>query len=371
MRRYLILLMALAALCLWGCNKEAPYEGTTPPPQETPAPEQDSTPEGDPNVEPEVDPVPEVLYRNPLNGAPLEEAWVGRPTAIVINNIKDALPHYGTSEADFIYEGETESGITRMLAIYDKLEGLDRIGPVRSTRTFFNSVAVSYDAPIIHCGGSKRGRNAGYEDSGNTIQNWAHIDATYYESSYFYRDNDRYKYQGYNWEHCLFTSSELIQKGLVKRELSEPTARSSDFGLKFDDNVQLNGEAANSITIAFRGSKTTSFTYDAAQKCYKTSQYGKDYIDADTGEIVVFRNVIALYTDQWIKSDGEYPRSYYNMTGEGEGLLAIDGKIVPIKWSREGLEDNFRYTLEDGTEVTLAAGHTYVAITSNTETQYS
>lgn len=361
--------MALAVLCIWGCNKETHYEGTTPPAQENPAPEQDSTQEEDPT--PEADPVPEVLYRNPLNGEPLEEPWVGRPTAIVINNIKDALPHYGTSAADFIYEGETESGITRMLAIYDVLENLERIGPVRSTRTFFNSVAVSYDAPIIHCGGSKRGRNAGYEDSGNTIQNWAHIDATYYESSYFYRDNDRYKYQGYNWEHCLFTSSTLIQKGLLNRELSEPTARSSDFGLQFADTVSLNGETANNITITFRGGKTTSFTYDADQNCYLSAQYGSDYVDADTGKIVTFRNVIALYTKQWIKSDGEYPRSYYNMTGEGEGLLAIDGKIVPIKWSRESLEDNFSYFLEDGTEVTLAVGHTYVAITSNTETVYN
>jgi len=367
MKRYLLLLLALAMICLWGCQKEMNYAGTTPTTQ-APATEPSQKPEPEP--EPEPEPKPEVLYRNPLNGYPLDAPWEGRPTAVVINNLIDALPHHGTADADFLYEVETESDITRMLAIYDDMTLIDKIGPVRSSRTFFNNIAVSYDAPIVHCGGSVKGRNAGYDDSYDKIDNWAHLDAAYYENLYFYRDNDRYKYQGYNWEHCLFTNSELLTKGLAERDLATPTERSSDFGLQFDDDVVLEGEDAASVTVSFRGSKTTTFTYDPEIKNYKTAQYGEEYIDANTGDAVVFRNVLVLYTDQWIKGDGEYPRSYYNLTGEGEGHLAIDGKIVPIKWSREGLRTNFAYTLEDGTPVTLAAGHTYVAITSNTDTQY-
>lgn len=373
MKRYLILLMALALLCLWGCNKETSYEGTTPPAQETPVPEQNPTPDDEKPKDEQTneDPVPEILYRNPLNGAPLEEAWEGRPVAVVINNIEDALPHYGTSEADFIFEAETESGITRMLAVYDEMKDIDRIGPVRSSRSFFNNLALNFDAPIIHCGGSTRGRKAGYENSDKKIENWAHIDATYYESSYFYRDNDRYKYQGYNWEHCLFTNSELLQKGLTKFELLTPTTRSSDFGLQFEEEVLLTGETANTVKVTFRAGKTTSFTYDAQQKLYKTAQYGADYIDAAVDKIVTFRNVIALYVDQTIVNEDGYPRSYYDLQGEGVGHLAIDGKIVPIKWSRQDVNSNFVFSLEDGTEVTLASGHTYVAITSNDDTQYS
>ena len=51
--------------------------------------------------------------------------------------------------------------------------------------------------------------------------------------------------------------------------------------------------------------------------------------------------------------------------------MAIDGQIVPIKWRHDDLNSSFVFTLEDGTPVTLGVGHTYVAITSNTETQYS
>ena len=345
----LVLLMLLAAC---GSEKAATVESTDP----TPTTATEPTP-----TEP---PEPVYLYNNPLNGTPLEEEWEGRPTAVVINNITDALPHYGTSEADFLFEAETESGITRMLAIYDNVSEIGQIGPIRSDRTFFNSIAKSFDAAIVHCGGSVRGRNGYHDLSGSKISDWAHLDATYYEGSYFFRDNDRYKYQGYNWEHCLFSNGELIQKGLVAREISEPTAFSTDFGLTFTEDASLSGAAANVVTISFRGGKTTTFTYDADYNIYFTSQYGSDYIDVSNDQHVSFRNVIILVTDQTIRSDGEYPRSYYTLIGEGDGYLAIDGKIVNIKWSRESLEAPFAYTLADGTAVTLGTGHTYVGITS-------
>lgn len=353
MKKFFALVLCLClAMSLFGCGS-APEE-TTPSTQATTQVTTEATTE--PTTEPPV------LYRNPLNGAPLEEEWVGRPTAVVINNIKDALPHYGVSEADIFYEVETESGITRCLAIFDDIKTVGTVGPIRSSRSFFNNIAVSYDAPIVHCGGSVRGRNAGYEDSDNKIDNWAHLDATYYESNYFFRDEDRYYYQGYNWEHTLFSNGEKLSKGLEKREIDQPTDRSTDFGLQFDDEVALNGETARSVKVTFRGSKTTSFAYDETTGLYKTSQYGSEYIDAATEEVMSFRNVMVLYTDQWFHHDGEYPRSYYTLDGTGDGYLAIGGQIVPIKWSRDGLRSNFAYTLADGTPITLAAGTTYIAV---------
>ena len=354
----ILLLVLLVALLLCACGKKTAETPTTEP-------QASENPTEATQSQEEV-----VIYRNPLNGEVLDAPWSGRPTAVVINNIREALPHYGTSDADFIFELETESDITRMLAVYDNVSEVDQIGPIRSDRTFFNNIACSFDAPVVHCGGSVRGRQGGYEDSSATVPNWAHLDATYYEGSYFFRDNDRYKNQGYNWEHCLFSNGELIQAGLEKLEINEPTDRSTDFGLQFDENPSLSGAAATEISVVFNGGKTTSFTYDAENKVYNTMQYGYDYIDANSGEIVTFRNILVIYTSQWKRSDGEYPRSYYELFGEGEGLLAIDGKIVAIKWSRESLESNFVFTLVDGTPITLGVGSTYVAVTPNEATEY-
>ena len=351
----LLLLVLVLLLSACGSKKTDATKTNTSANNTTPA---------DTDVQQEEDQTPEpAVIRNPLNGEVLTEEWSGRPTAVVINNLRDALPHYGTSEADFIYEFETESGITRMLAIYDDVSSVGQIGPVRSDRTFFNNIAVSYDAVIAHCGGSVRGRNAGYEDSDNKIENWAHLDATIYEGTYFYRDNDRYQNQGYNWEHCLFTDGTKLTKGIQKVGFADPTDRSTNFSLNFSEEVSLNGAVANTVTITFQDGKTTTFTYDAEKGLYNTAQYGSDYRDANNGEIVTFRNVMILYSEQWKRSDGEYPRSYYNLVGEGDGLLAIDGKIVKIKWHRESLYSSYTYTLLDGTPVTLGTGHTYVGWT--------
>lgn len=314
---------------------------------------------------------PPVLYRNPLTGEPLDAPWSGRPTAVVINNIKAALPHHGITEADFFYEIETEGGITRCLAVYGDVSAVGQVGPIRSARTFFNNIAVSYDATIAHCGGSVRGRNAGYGDSGDTIADWAHLDATYYEGSYFFRDTDRYYNKGYNWEHTLFSTGEKLLQGLQKRKISEPTEKSTDFGLQFADAVELGGTSAKSINVSFLGKKTTTFTYDADNGNYKTAQYGADYIDANNGKVVTFKNIMVLYTSQWKRHDGEYNRSYYELTGQGSGVLAINGELVPIKWSREGLRENFKYTLENGTPITLGVGNTYVAVASDKSTPVS
>lgn len=350
------LVIVLIVLCLVLCACGGTPEETTPTTTEATT---ETTMETTEATEPPV------LYRNPLNGQPLDAPFTGRATAVVINNLKAALPHHGVENADIFYEIETEGGITRCLAVYSRLEGVGSIGPVRSARTFFNNIAVSYNAPIVHCGGSTRGRNAGYGDSDDTISGWEHIDQVY-NGSYFFRDTDRYYYQGYNWEHTLFTTGEDLLRALTdKGYTSEETV---DFGLQFSEEVKLDSFVANKVVISFRGDKTSTFTYDAATGLYGMEQYGSTYIDANSGEQMTFKNVMVLYTQQWNRHDGAYNRSYYELTGEGEGYLAVNGEIAKIKWSREGLRSPFVYTLEDGTPVTFGVGTTYVAVASATST---
>lgn len=309
-----------------------------------------------------VETEPAVKYRNPLNGEALESPWTGRTTAVVINNSPSALPHHGVSGADFLYELEVEGGITRCLAVFTDMTGNEKIGPVRSARTFFTNISVSYDAPMVHCGGSHQALNGQYDDSGDTVSNWEHINE-FYNGSYFFRDLDRYNYKGYAWEHCLFTSGELMYKCLDAKSYTKTDGQPTDYGLSFDDEGgTAGGETATKVYATFRGDKQTILTYNADTGLYAAYQYGSDYIDGNTGEVMRFRNILILKADQW--KDGSGYRTFYDLIGEGEGLFACDGKIVPIKWSRPGLRENFRYTLEDGTPITLGVGTTYVAITS-------
>ena len=355
MKRIFAMLLCLSLL-LCGCAA-APVE--TVPTTQAPTTEPTTEPTTAPTTMPTE---PPIVYRNPLNGEPMEEPYAGRIVAVVINNLVDALPHHGVSGADIFYEAETEGGITRCLAVYTDLSDVGSIGPVRSARTFFNNLALSYDAPIVHCGGSVRGRNAYADKNGGKIENWEHLDQVY-NGSYFYRDKDRYN-SGYNWEHTLFTTGEELLRAMDEKQYA--TTDVQDFGLTFAEEVQLTGETANKMVVHFRGSKTTTFTLNQETGLYDTEQYGKIYIDDNTGEQMTFRNVMVLYTGQSFSHDGEYSRSYYELEGEGKGVFATGGQLVNITWSRADRNSPFVYTLEDGTPVTFGVGTTYIAIASDT-----
>lgn len=345
MKKLIIALLVLSFILCCGCGAKEPVETTAATTEAT--------------TEATTAPTePPVIYRNPLSGEVIDAPYQGRIVAVVINNLKAALPQFGISGADMLYEVETEGGITRCLAIYSSLDGVGSIGPVRSARTFFNNVAQSYDAPIVHCGGSVRGRNAYVDKDGSKVSDWEHLDQVY-NGGYFFRDKARYS-SGYNWEHTLFTTGEDLIRAMGDKGYN--TTETLDFGLQFDENVKLNGFVAENITVTFRNDKTTTFTYDPSTQLYATEQYGMEYVDGGTGEQMQFRNVLVIHTSQSFRHDGEYSRSYYVLEGEGTGYLAVNGEIIKINWSRESLESPFVYTLEDGTPITLGVGTTYVAI---------
>jgi hypothetical protein len=300
-----------------------------------------------------------------LNGEILDAPFTGRVTAVVVNNLVDCLPQYGIGDADVVYEVVTEGGITRLLAIFSDLEGVGSIGPVRSSRTFFNNISQAYDAPVIHCGGSWGGLNGRIDDQNTTVSDWQHINEQD-SGSYFFRDKDRYTLQKYSWEHTLFTNGELLQKGLEDKGYATSYDEPVDFGLQFQEEIELDGETANTVIVKFKGGKTTTMTYQADTGVYQAAQYKRDHIDAGTGEVQSYRNVLILYTDHWGISDKKYVRSYYSLVGSGEGQFACGGEIIPILWERNSLQEPFRYTLKDGTPLTLGTGKTYVAIAANT-----
>ena len=300
-----------------------------------------------------------VSYPHPLNGQSLAEPWVGRATAVVLNNIRQSLPQHGINNADIVYELETEGGITRLLAIFSQLEGIGNIGPIRSARSFFNSIALSYDAPIIHCGGSFEGRNGHYSDNGDRIDNWAHLDQTY-NTQYFFRDQGRLN-AGYGNEHTLFTDDQRLRQALSEFQLDTPNSLETDYGLSFSDQAAITGETANTVTITFSGGKTTTMEYNSDAGRYDFYQYDFKQTDGNTKETVDFTNVLMLNTQHWFRADGSYARSFYKLVGSGTGYYAVGGQIVPIQWSRETLRGPLTFTLEDGTPLQLAAGNTYIA----------
>lgn len=295
-------------------------------------------------------------YRHPLTGALLRQPWSGQITAVMIDNLWNALPQHGLTHANILYEAEVQTGLTSYLAVYSDLSKVSMIGPITKTRTVFNSIALSYDAVLIHSGGSSLALEGRYDSSSDTIINWKHIDELT-TGQYFYRDEQR-RNEGYDYAHTLFASGMSLRQGLSETKMDTPTGKG--FGLQFVDATPAHGKKADTVTVTFKSGKATGFVYDVATGKYKMNQIGKDAVDGNTGTALTFENVVVLYTDQTRSSDGTH--EFFDTIGSGEGYLAMNGQIVPILWSRESLRSPFTYTHGDGTPISLSVGNSYVAI---------
>ncbi len=354
MKRLFALLLA-GCLLLYACglpeNLSQPAETTAP---ETTAPE--TTPTEAPTAPTE----PVKLYRHPITGEALDEPFSQRCVAVVINNIRQAQPLYGIAQADILYEIMAEGGgsITRCLAVYSDLSGVEKIGSIRSARTYLVDLARAHNAVFIHCGGSDYSLDELKELQYDAINEYSN-------GSYFFRDEERYA-SGYAWEHTLFSSGQKILSCIQRKGFSMQDVPASAPAFAMD--ATPDGEDASTIEVRFNsGGKATILTYNPQSGCYYGEQRWRDgteysYVsplaDEATQELVAYRNVLVLY----VKTTTDGYRMFTEQTGSGDGYYACGGKIVPIQWHRQTLDDPFTYTLPDGTALTQGIGKTYAAV---------
>lgn len=346
MKKLFPVILALITL-LAACGKSSPEAQVSAEPPSVSAP--DTAPTATPTPSPDT-------ITNPLTGETVsEDISMNRPYAVMLNNIKVALPQCGISKADILYEILAEGNITRFEAVFSGLDGVGAIGSMRSSRPYYIEVALSYDAIYVHAGGSDQA----YSDiSSKGVNNIDGVRGAY-ASTTFYRDPTRQKY---GVEHSLFTASDKLLACVSSLGYDTKHDGSFDYGLKFSDSVELGSSAAaaSNVKVSFEGIKETDFAYDAASGIYTGTQYGTALIDGTTNEAVKFKNLLVLYAETKILDD--YGRRAVNLDTTGTGYFICNGKSVPITWKHGGTGTTFSYALEDGTPLELGIGKSYIAI---------
>lgn len=298
------------------------------------------------------------VYRHPLTGEILDAPFVNRLVAVSTNNVPQALPHIGTSQADILYEYLVEGSATRCLAIYSDVGSVPKLGSIRSARTYNADIAYSYNAIFVHVGGSPMGMDRVRELDMDDLDG-----ITGAANDYFYRDKDRLA-AGYDLEHTMVLDGPDAVTFAEQLNYATTVDPNTTYGLNFaEDATPADGEDANQITIWFQpDGKSTTMTYDADDGLYYGTEYGLDFEDENTDKLVGFKNVFVLSADTWVGSDGVH--RFMELNGEGDGYFATNGKLVPIKWHHEKDEDPFTYTLTDGTPLVQSVGTSYIAITA-------
>jgi len=278
-----------------------------------------------------------------------------RPVAVMVDNSKYAQPQYGIADADIIYEMVTEGGITRLMAVYDKLDDIQRVGPVRSARDQFVQFMLPLNAIYVHIGTSI------YANDMLNFYHYQNIDGLYLGVSSF--DYDEERARTYAHEHCWFTAPELIRNGIEATGINTsgnlyPALNFADYR---NEAVTLdNGYDATEISFRFSDYADTTMHYDVTTNRYYKSQFGVPHMDALTDTQLSFDNFLLLNTAVVLYPDGLC--TAFDFTQGGEGYYFYGGKYIPVLWQKGEPENPLIITDLEGTPIEINTGKSYIAV---------
>lgn len=299
--------------------------------------------------------VPQKDY-NHLTGMPFEDGRDKsvRPVAVMVNNAKIALPQYGLSSADIIYEAVTEGGITRLMALYSDINDIDRVGPVRSARHQFVEMMLPLNAIYVHIGSSI---------SANRLLNaysYQDIDGIYLGQQAFFFDSEMAKTK--SREHCWFTTKDLINAGIAKNGIGTknnfyPAFDFVEYGT--EERIPDDG-VAMSFTYEYSGYADVGFTYDEATGRYLKSAFGIPHMDAGTNQQLSFDNVFLVLTEVGIEEEnGILPDFAFD---SGIGYYFYGGKYEKFTWEKGEPENPMIMYDAEGEVLKVNPGTSYVGL---------
>jgi hypothetical protein len=285
-------------------------------------------------------------YISPYTGEELtKEALENIPFMVIVENSRAARPQSGLTEADIIYETMAEGGIPRFLAIFHSSTPKE-IGPVRSARPYFLSLAKEYNLPFGHCGGSAEALDTIKQESLMSMNEFSF-------GGYYWRDNTR------KAPHNLYTSAEKLRRLITNKKMIQQPVSSLSFN---KSSWEGNLAAAVNVNLKLSPYYSTSYRYkDGHYYKYMDGEIAKDKAN---GKEISTSNIVIQITD--IKRQDDYGRLDIKQVGEGTGYVISDGKYIKINWSKADEKSPTLLRDEKGKAVNLLPGKTWWHIADNT-----
>lgn len=319
-----------------------------------------------------VDPnfIPENSYRSELTNE-----WISndikdqRPIAVMVDNESLALPHYGTSDADIVYEmmnSTANDRITRFMVIVKDWQNIERLGNIRSTRSTNCFTFPEYNAILVHDGGPYYINEwLAYKNAKDHLSGgFARIDrdrgGTYeeYVTAEDYKGVGEYAGNSYDGLKTRIKAANFDTEYNDYYKGKHFTFSDTEISLKDEKDAK----AVKAIALPY-GHNKSKLDYDEASGTYVYSEYGEKYVDAlyDDGRGLNFKNVIIQIAD-FVQFDDHGYMCFYGIGG-GEGYYITDGYCIPVKWEKPDQPEITKfYNKATGEEITLNTGKTYITI---------
>jgi len=276
---------------------------------------------------------------SPFTGQRLKA--LGRVLAVKIDNVPEARPPTGLTDADIVYVLPVEGGLSRLMAVFSSRFPAV-IGPVRSTReddlellaqfgrpAFAYSGAQSHLLPVIH-----RGR---------IVDLYAGIAGGYY------RNPNRLI------PHNLYANT----RQLLAQARGASTAH--DIGFRFGPPPS-GGRRTASVAVAYPASAFT-FTWSARKARWLVSMDGSPAGTTEDGQLSA-PTVVIQYTRVRTSRFNEQgvPPPYAVSTGSGIAVVLRGGHAFTVHWSRPQADGGTSFTTASGQPMTFAPGPVWVVL---------
>ena len=376
-RTLVIALSLVAALSLAACGKdkaddnEPATEEASQPAAEVTVPAmvmQEAPAAAEAPAEEESDTPPEGMVANPLTGEWIDASIADqRPIAAMVDDEKTALPHFGVSEADIIYEmtnSTANDGVTRFMVMVKDWGKIKQLGSIRSTRPTNLQTCPEWNAVLCHDGGPF------YNDM-------------FYANPYVDRFSGTFSRVN-NGKPREFT--EYIVSGDLEKNFKNNSKISQTYNEYYKgDHYQFatrsnpntldqysDAKTVNKVSLPFDHNKPW-LEYNADEGVYYYFQYGGKEVDAgNDNKQVCFKNLLiqGARLEQFDKNgymmfhtnDFDYTGDYSDTR---EGWYITNGKAIKVSWKKAEDTAPTRYFDQNGEEIKINVGKTYVAILSD------
>lgn len=375
-KKTLAAVLIAVGLMMTGCGGE---NTTVSSPIQTPAPismgEKDNTTTSGANSSSaaeeskgtkEEEVAPEHSYRSELTNEWIDEDLKDqRPIAVMVDNEKTALPHYGLTEADVVYEimnSTLNDRITRFMVLVKDWESITQLGSIRSVRPTNFMLAAEWNAVLCHDGGPF------------FIDTWVAKDYTNNFSGGFARFSNG-KATEFT-EYITYDKYTNSNKGKTYDGLKQRFANSKytttynqyyegpHFQFAADEQTfsdRSDAYTATVVELPFPHNKST-LKYNESTGTYDYYEYGAAHLDPlHDSEQLTFKNVILQNT-----TFSELGEGYliYNAIDSGrDGYYITNGQAIEVTWTKSGESDiTVYYDKKTGKEIELNTGKTYISL---------
>lgn len=244
------------------------------------------------------------------------------PTALMIDNYRDARPQSGFSSASIVYQAMIDDSSDRYMMVFQEGVASD-IGPVRSARPYFVYWAAEYKALFGHFGGDAKALQVVIPAMAGNIYNEDDLNGG---SCPYHRIDARVA--PYN----AYTNSAALVSCAAKR--SYPATYQGLPARTFvDDRPASLRPLSQSVTIPYLAD-TIGYQYDASTDSYLRFVDGKLQIDPANNRQVIARNIVVMFQAYSIEPSIDKLRPVVSNVGSGKVIVFEEGRTITGTWKK-------------------------------------